>query len=350
MTSRRLADRAGFAARKAASAARRPAARPRHRLLPRDLARRAGRMGGGPLRGGWDRSTLCLGTQSNGQGHETSFPQFAADHLGLPRRSASAWSRPIPTTVPCGNGHGGARSLHVGGTALVQAMDAMLAKARPSRPSCCRRRPRRSTSPTARFTRARHRARRDPRRAGRQPRRPGSRPTARRRARCRGEEPVELGHLPLRRHVAEVEIDPETGAVTLLRYQAVDDYGRLINPLLTAGQVQGGARPGHRPGAAGGGGLRRRLGPAALRLLHGLLPAAGRGPARPRHRLRRGCRRSPIRSASRAPARPGPSPRRRRWCTRCSTRWRRSASTHLDMPLTPEKVWRAIRAAAHASP
>jgi carbon-monoxide dehydrogenase large subunit len=45
-------------------------------------------------------------------------------------------------------------------------------------------------------------------------------------------------------HVAEVEIDPETGMVTLDRYTAVDDYGTLINPLLTIGQVQGGVAQG----------------------------------------------------------------------------------------------------------
>jgi carbon-monoxide dehydrogenase large subunit len=45
-------------------------------------------------------------------------------------------------------------------------------------------------------------------------------------------------------HTAEVEIDPETGAVTLERYAAIDDYGRLINPMLTMGQVQGGVAQG----------------------------------------------------------------------------------------------------------
>ncbi|HTZ36696.1 MAG TPA: molybdopterin cofactor-binding domain-containing protein, partial [Stellaceae bacterium] len=45
-------------------------------------------------------------------------------------------------------------------------------------------------------------------------------------------------------HVAEVEIDAETGVVTLVRYFAVDDYGRIINPLLTTGQVQGGVAQG----------------------------------------------------------------------------------------------------------
>ena len=45
-------------------------------------------------------------------------------------------------------------------------------------------------------------------------------------------------------HVAEVEMDPETGQVTLDRYTAVDDYGTLINPRLTIGQVQGGVAQG----------------------------------------------------------------------------------------------------------
>ncbi len=45
-------------------------------------------------------------------------------------------------------------------------------------------------------------------------------------------------------HVAEVEIDPETGTIELLSYTAVDDYGRLINPMLTEGQVQGGLAQG----------------------------------------------------------------------------------------------------------
>jgi carbon-monoxide dehydrogenase large subunit len=45
-------------------------------------------------------------------------------------------------------------------------------------------------------------------------------------------------------HIAEVEIDPETGLVTLDRYTAVDDYGTLINPQLTIGQVQGGLAQG----------------------------------------------------------------------------------------------------------
>ena len=49
---------------------------------------------------------------------------------------------------------------------------------------------------------------------------------------------------PAGTHVALVSIDVDTGAVTLERYLAVDDYGRIINPLLTVGQVQGGVAQG----------------------------------------------------------------------------------------------------------
>jgi aerobic carbon-monoxide dehydrogenase large subunit len=47
-------------------------------------------------------------------------------------------------------------------------------------------------------------------------------------------------------HAAEVELDPETATMSLQRYTAIDDYGRLINPMLTIGQVQGRTRAGHR--------------------------------------------------------------------------------------------------------
>ena len=45
-------------------------------------------------------------------------------------------------------------------------------------------------------------------------------------------------------HIAEVEIDPDTGAVELLRYTAVDDYGRVVDPQLTEGQLHGGVTQG----------------------------------------------------------------------------------------------------------
>ena len=112
-------------------------------------------------------------------------------------------------------------------------------------------------------------------------------------------------------HVAEVEIDPETGATTLVRYTAVDDYGRLINPLLTEGQVQGGVAQG-----IGQAMLEHTVyDPQSGQLLSGsfmdyALPRADDLPSFDID-ADRAADRWPIRSASRARARRAASPRRR---------------------------------------
>ncbi|MFC7541802.1 molybdopterin cofactor-binding domain-containing protein [Siccirubricoccus deserti] len=123
-----LADRAGFAARRAASEAR-------GRLRGLGIACFLETSRGAPhewaaVRFAADGMVdLAIGTQSNGQGHETSFPQIAAAQLGLPAERFRLVQADTDA-VAFGNGHGGARSLHVGGTALVMAMDTVLAKAR----------------------------------------------------------------------------------------------------------------------------------------------------------------------------------------------------------------------------
>ena len=238
-----LADRPGLAARRAESEAR-------GRLRGQGIACFLETSRGAPhewaaVRFAADGMVeLCLGTQSNGQGHETSFPQFAAAHLGLPEERFRLVQADT-AAVPYGNGHGGARSLHVGGTALVMAMEAVLERARPIAAHLLQASPdalvyadgqfrvagtERSVALTAVAAAARD---------------PSSLPE--------GTPPgldaeamnlSELVTFPSGAHCAEVEVDPETGQVTLLRYQAVDDYGRLINPLLTAGQVQGGLAQG----------------------------------------------------------------------------------------------------------
>ena len=72
---------------------------------------------------------LLVGTQSNGMGHETAYAQIAADLLGLPIE-AFRYVQADTAKVRAGNGHGGARSMHMGGAALCKAVDAMLAKGR----------------------------------------------------------------------------------------------------------------------------------------------------------------------------------------------------------------------------
>ena len=187
---------------------------------------------------------FAVGTQSNGQGHETSYAQVAASMLGLPL-DRFRFRQGDTVLLPGGGGHGGARSLQLGGTALVLAVEAMVAK---------------GCSVAAHLLQARrediafrggafhHRldgralplddiaaASRDPANLpdGLTPGLDGM-----------GQNISDLYAFPNGCHVAEVEIDPETGSVRLCRYTLVDDYGTLVNPRLTLGQVQGGVAQG----------------------------------------------------------------------------------------------------------
>jgi carbon-monoxide dehydrogenase large subunit len=188
--------------------------------------------------------SLLLGTQSNGQGHETAYAQIAADLLGLPFetfRYVQADSREIPR----GNGHGGARSMHQGGFALHRAAEAVVAKGRAVAAGLLQADAAELDFADGRFAvrgsghsvdlLAVARAAADPATLP-----DGAAPGLG--ARVWNE--CDLITFPSGTHVAEVEIDPETGLVTLRRYLAVDDYGRMINPLLTLGQVQGGVAQG----------------------------------------------------------------------------------------------------------
>ncbi|WP_232478813.1 xanthine dehydrogenase family protein molybdopterin-binding subunit [Roseomonas rosulenta] len=229
------ADIAGFAARRAASEAR-------GMLRGLGLACFMETSRGAP--GEWaavrfepdGKVALALGTQSNGQGHETSFPQVAADLLGLPVegfRLVQADTRDVAR----GHGHGGARSLHMGGEAMVRAIDAVLAKARALAAQMLQ-----APEAALSFADGRFSVAEDP--AGRgvglldlAREAPGA-------IDAEVDSDLDLVTFPNGCQVAEVEIDPETGLVRLDRYTAIDDYGRLVNPMLTIGQVQGGLAQG----------------------------------------------------------------------------------------------------------
>jgi carbon-monoxide dehydrogenase large subunit len=180
--------------------------------------------------GGDDIVTILVGTQSNGQGHETSYPQIAADLLGLPLEQFR-YLQADTAEIPEGNGHGGARSMHMGGAALFRAAQEVIDKGKPVAARLLQAQPDQVVFTAGRYV--------------------------------VGDRSVDLLSVardtpldsyvwnlldiitfPNGCHVAEVEIDPETGQVTLDRYTAVDDYGTLINPLLTIGQVQGGVAQG----------------------------------------------------------------------------------------------------------
>jgi carbon-monoxide dehydrogenase large subunit len=191
------------------------------------------------------RVALLVGTQSNGMGHETAYAQIAADLLGLPIETFR-YVQADTREVRAGNGHGGARSMHMGGAALCKAVDTMLAKGRAIAARLLQASEEQLTFAEGRFVvsgeparsidlLAVARAARDP--ANLQDGTPPSLDTY-------VWNLLDVITFPNGCHVAEVEIDPDTGAVQLERYTAVDDFGTLINPMLTIGQVQGGVVQG----------------------------------------------------------------------------------------------------------
>jgi carbon-monoxide dehydrogenase large subunit len=224
-----LADYAGFSARKAESESR-GMLRGLGVACFLETARGAPNEGAEIRFDSGGQVSLLIGTQSNGQGHETSYPQIAADLLGLPLEQFR-YIQADTAEIPEGNGHGGARSMHMGGAALFSAAQQVIAKGTPVAARLLQARPDEIVFADGRF--------------------------------IAGERSIDLLSvardtsldsyvwnlldiitIPNGCHVAEVEIDPATGVVTLDHYTAVDDYGTLINPLLTVGQVQGGVAQG----------------------------------------------------------------------------------------------------------
>jgi carbon-monoxide dehydrogenase large subunit len=176
--------------------------------------------------------SLITGTQHIGQGHETTFPQILADRLGLPNERIQL-KQGDTDLIPHGGGHGSSRATYMGGTAIFRAAEAIIEK---------------STRVAAEMLEA---AEADINFADGDfvvsgtDRRVALLDVAKQ-ARDAG-EPLDTYHFwtrewmtfPNGTHVVEVEIDPDTGRVTLERYTAVDDYGVVVNPMVVGGQAHG---------------------------------------------------------------------------------------------------------------
>jgi len=231
------ADRDGFAARKAASAAA-------GKLRGQGLCYYIESILGDPsettkvefVDGG---ALIYVGTQSNGQGHETVYAQFLADQTGIPADRITV-VQGDSDRIATGGGTGGSRSVTVQNTATLAtvavtqaAFTAFLAEAEGVDAAAV-------SFDDERFRIA------------------GSNLTPTMldmadMARAAGRDDllthsarIKLDHrsFPNGAHVTEVEIDPDTGVVSVERYTVVDDFGNLIKPMLAEGQVHGGVAQG----------------------------------------------------------------------------------------------------------
>jgi aerobic carbon-monoxide dehydrogenase large subunit len=194
------------------------------------------------------RVTVVTGTSPHGQGHETAFAQLAGAILGVELEQVRVVHSDTKL-VPRGDGTMGSRSLQVGGSAVMRASEEVLDKGRRLAAHLLEARVEdvavhpgqglgvAGAPATALPWGELARAAADP---ARRPPGMDSDPS------LAAEVSFELdgNTYPFGTHVAVVEVDVETGLVRLLRHVAVDDSGRLLNPLLAEGQVHGGIAQG----------------------------------------------------------------------------------------------------------
>jgi carbon-monoxide dehydrogenase large subunit len=201
--------------------------------------------------GGWENATVRVlatgkievvtGSSAHGQGHETAWSQIVADKLGVPFEDIRVLHGDTQVSAK-GMDTYGSRSLTVGGIALVGACDKVIAKAKRVAAHLLE-----ASENDMEFTAGRLHVRGDP----------GQGRTIQEIALATftahnfpdGTEPsLDSEHtydpenfsFPHGTHLCATEVDTETGRVTIRSYVAVDDVGKVVNPLIVEGQVHGG--------------------------------------------------------------------------------------------------------------
>ena len=181
--------------------------------------------------------TIYSGTQSNGQGHATAYAQFASQHLDLPLDKIKVVQGDTQR-VATGHGTGGSRSIPVGGVSTSLAAKDLSEKLK------------KLASDKLETNVADLEISDGAVRIAGTDRKltfsdianlPQATPDM---TRGLGNFVPPDATYPNGTHVAEVEIDPDTGVVSILRYTICDDFGMAVNPLLLAGQVHGGVAQG----------------------------------------------------------------------------------------------------------
>jgi len=175
---------------------------------------------------------LITGTQTIGQGHETTFPQILAERLGVPNARIRLCQGDTDL-IAAGGGHGSSRATYMGGTAIWRASDTIIAKGRRVAADMME-----AAGGEIHFDDGRFSVVGTNRSVGLL--------EVAAQASALG-TPLDTYHAwtrehmtyPNGTHVAEVEIDRDTGKVSLARLTAVDDYGVLVNPMVAAGQAHG---------------------------------------------------------------------------------------------------------------
>jgi carbon-monoxide dehydrogenase large subunit len=188
--------------------------------------------------------SLLIGTQSSGQGHHTAYAQLVADGLGIAPESIR-FHQGDTDAVSFGRGTGGSRSLPVGGHAVQVAVEKVISKAK--RIAAHRLE---AAEADIEFGDGNFRIAGTDRSVDfttlvRDSFEPANLPEGMESGLdASGRYMHKAATFPNGCHCCEVEVDPETGNVRILRIVVVDDFGQVVNPLLLAGQVHGGIGQG----------------------------------------------------------------------------------------------------------
>ena len=189
-------------------------------------------------------ATVLIGSQSTGQGHETAYAQIVADHLGIPVGDVRV-RQGDTDLIALGSGTSGSRSLPTGGNAVLRAAEEACARGRAVAAVLLEAR-----EADVRFEGGRYRIAGTDRSLGfAEVVRASFDPALRPEAETLGLD-GELNHMASAVtfangcHACEVEIERATGQVRIVHYTAVDDFGRILNPLLVEGQNHGGIAQG----------------------------------------------------------------------------------------------------------
>ena len=188
--------------------------------------------------------TVTLTGQTGGQGHETTFAQVASARLGVPFDAVQVLQGDSDVVGP-GSGSGGSRTATVAGMGVTLAAEAIVERGRRIAGELLEASAQDVTFAAGRFSIAgtdRGVSLREVVAASFKPEFfPGSNEIG---LQATSHYRAKQYNYPCGCHVCEVEIDPQTGALALERYTAVNDHGVVINPLLLEGQVHGGIAQG----------------------------------------------------------------------------------------------------------
>jgi aerobic carbon-monoxide dehydrogenase large subunit len=290
------------------------------------------------------RVELVIGTMASGQGHETSFAQLITEWLGVPFESIGYVAHDTARVTAGGGSHSG-RSMKVAATVIGKASDEIIDKGRKIASIVLE-----AGEADLEFTAGRYRVSGTDRDIGlfeiaaAAVRRANLPVELRGPLAGVGDETLPVASFPHGTQVCEVEVDIETGAVEIVGLVAVDDVGRAVNPMILHGQTHGGIAQG--------------VGQALLEYAHydndsgQLMAASFMDYAMPRaddlpffetalSEMPSPTNRLGVRSAGEG----GATPALAAVINAVVDALAELGVSHIEMPATPERVWRAIEAA-----